>query len=123
MKVLRPHLAEIDFLGKVRRQEKQGYQLAACIDRNEVCALAGFRVGEFMAWGKVLYLDDLITDPEKKKNGYGGSLMKWIQDVAEKCGCDEIHLDTGYGRNDAHRLYLKNGFLLASHHLSKNLNT
>lgn len=75
-----------------------------------------------MAWGKVLYLDDLITDPEKKKNGYGGNLIKWIEKVAVESGCDEIHLDSGYGRNDAHRLYLKCGFHLASHHLSKRLN-
>lgn len=35
MKVLRPQLDEEDFLTKVRRQNKEGYQIAACLNASE----------------------------------------------------------------------------------------
>ena len=77
MKVLRPHLEINQFQEQLSRQRQQGYRLAALVDDNEeISALAGFRFAEFMAWGKVLYLDDLITDPAKLKNGYAGALLE-----------------------------------------------
>lgn len=119
MKVLRPHLIEREFIGRVRRQMEGGYRIVYLEAAGSVCSLGGFRVGEFMAW--VLYLDDLITDPSKKRNGYAGRILDWLEAEARRLECDEFHLDTGYGRHDAHRLYLNNGFLISSHHVSKTL--
>jgi GNAT superfamily N-acetyltransferase len=122
MKVLRPHLEINQFQEQLSRQRQQGYRLAALVDDNEeISALAGFRFAEFMAWGKVLYLDDLITDPAKLKNGYAGALLDWLEEEGKRNGCEAIHLDSGYSRNDAHRLYLKKGWEITSHHFSKDL--
>lgn len=119
MKLLRPHLVESDFLEKVRRQMSEGYRIIYIETDGALCSLGGFRVGEFMDWGKVLYLDDLITDPSKKRNGYAGRIFDWLEEEASRLECDEIHLDTGHQRHDAHRLYLNKGFLFSSHHVSK----
>ena len=123
MKVLRPHLVQEDYLEKVRRQqENDGYSLLAAIDdHGEISALAGFRIAEFMAWGKILYIDDLITDPDQKRKGFAGALLDRLDAEAREAGCDGIHLDTGHQRHDAHRLYLNKGFTLSSHHMSKKL--
>ena len=32
--------------------------------------------------------------------------------------CDGLHLDPGYARHDAHRLYLRKGLQFNSHHLA-----
>jgi hypothetical protein len=74
-KVLRPHLIETEFLARVRRQQSQGYCLIYMQDSGLVAAAAGYRILEFLAWGKVLYVDDLITLPEKRGAGYAGALM------------------------------------------------
>jgi predicted RNase H-like nuclease (RuvC/YqgF family) len=72
MQQLRPHLREEqDFVEQVQRQLAEGYHLAYCEDRGEVRALAGFRYLEFLAWGKVLYIDDLITGSETRRSGHG----------------------------------------------------
>ena len=76
-----------------------------------------------MVWGKVLYIDDLITDPDKKRRGYGGKSLDWLEAEAQQLNSDEIYLDTGHGRHDAHRLYLNKGFILSSHHMSKKTST
>ncbi len=107
---LRPHLQESEFLDQVRRQQMQSYQILALRHEEEIMSIAGFRIAEFLAWGKVLYIDDLTTLPAKTSKGFGGLLLDWLIAHAESSGCRGLHLDTGYTRHAAHRLYLKKGF-------------
>lgn len=69
----------------------------------------------------MLYIDDLVTHPEKKKMGIGGALLDWLIEQGRQLDCDEVHLDSGFQRHDAHRLYLNKGFELNCHHLAKKL--
>jgi GNAT superfamily N-acetyltransferase len=117
--VLRPHLIEANFVEVVRVQAKEGYRIAYIESDGEVVAATGFRVLHFLAWGKVMYIDDLITLPSKKRAGLGGALLDWLSGQRKLLDCDEIHLDTGFARHDAHRLYLNKGFTLNCHHLAK----
>ena len=120
LKVLRPHLDEAALVPQVRRQQAAGYCLLG-LGPAEAPALAaaGYRQAEFLAWGRVLYIDDLITRPEARGRGYGGQLLDWLIARAAALGCDEVHLDSGYQRHDAHRLYLNKGFDLGCHHFSR----
>lgn len=115
---LRPHLDLNAFLSQVDRQREQGYQVLALSGNDTVVSVAGFRMSEFLAWGKVLYIDDLSTLPEARSRGYGEQLLDWLISHAKDNGCQAVHLDTGYSRHVAHKLYLKKGFLLSSHHMS-----
>jgi GNAT superfamily N-acetyltransferase len=117
-KILRPHLSEEDFLPQVRRQQSQGFTVLALKSDGVIKSAAGFRFAEYLAWGKVLYVDDLITLPEEKKRGYAGELLDWLIAHAKKQQCNGLHLDTGYARHDAHRLYLRKGLQLNCHHLA-----
>ena len=120
LKVLRPHLNEATFLPQVRRQQQAGYCLVGINgSQGGAAAVAGYRQLEFLAWGRVLYIDDLITLPEARGQGHGGRLLGWLVARAVDLGCDEVHLDSGYQRYDAHRLYLNKGFDLACHHFSR----
>lgn len=79
---------------------------------------AGFRFSEFFAWGKILYIDDLTTLASARGNGFAENLLDWIIDYAKSCGCIGVHLDTGYARHNAHRLYLRKKFQLNNHHMA-----
>ncbi|HQT27113.1 MAG TPA: GNAT family N-acetyltransferase [Burkholderiales bacterium] len=118
---LRPHLKQEEFLPQVRRQEEQTYRILALRHENVVKSVAGFRFAEFLAWGKVLYIDDLSTLPGETSLGFAGSLFDWLIDHAKSCGCRGIHLDTGYARHAAHRLYLRKGLQFDCHHLALEL--
>lgn len=122
MHQLRPHLtSEQAFVEQVQRQIQEGYRLAYIQDNGEIKSLAGFRFLEFLAWGKVLYVDDLISDTATRRNGYASTLLKWIISEAKKAKCDQVHLDSGPQRHDAHRLYLNCGFKIIGHHFSLDL--
>ncbi|WP_130619469.1 GNAT family N-acetyltransferase [Dyella amyloliquefaciens] len=118
---LRPHLSKQDFVAQVLRQQSQGYDVLALRHEDVVKSVAGFRIAEFLAWGKVLYIDDLATLPGQTAHGFAGALLDWLVDHARQHSCDAVHLDTGYARHAAHRLYLRKGFQLACHHLALDL--
>lgn len=88
MRELRPHVAENQFLTRVRSQERAGYRLAYVQESIGVVAVAGFRVGENLAWGRFLYVDDLVTLPVHRSKGYGAKLFYWLKEQATKEGCD-----------------------------------
>lgn len=119
MQQLRPHLTETDFVARVRRQQTEsGYQLAVLSDAETVRAVAGFRMQEFLAWGRILYVDDLITDAATRSCGYGQELLDWLIAYAREQQCLQLHLDSGVQRFDAHRFYLKNRMRISAHHFS-----
>lgn len=105
----------------MQRQIDEGYRLAYIEDGGQVKALAGFRFLEFLAWGKVIHIDDLVSDTATRKNGYGSKILKWAIDEAKKAKCDQVHLDSGPQRHDAHRLYLNHGFKIIGHHFALDL--
>lgn len=115
---LRPqyHLASIK--ARIHKQRQNGYQLAYVSDNNGVRCVAGFVVGEKLAWGRHLYIDDLVTDESHRSTGAGRFLIDWLKDYAREIGCKQIHLDSGVQRFSAHRFYLREGFDIASHHFS-----
>ncbi len=122
MRELRPHLDEETFVAQVRRQmANHGYVLAAASENGQVVAVTGFRIMEFLAWGRVLYVDDLVTVGSHRKSGCGSALMDWLEAEARRLGCAQLHLDSGVHRHDAHRLYLGRKLDITSHHFAKKL--
>lgn len=116
---LRPHLRDQNaFVEHVIEQQKQGYHIFAISEETEVVACIGLRIMSMFAWGKILYIDDLITKEKCRGKGYGKALLEYAAKVAKDRGCDQIHLDTGYTRHAAHKLYLNQGFEFHCHHLA-----
>jgi GNAT superfamily N-acetyltransferase len=122
MAELRPHVEPQEFLARVKRQiEIAGYKLAYLAD-GEVKAVAGFRISECLAWGKFLYVDDLVSKSDDRSKGFGGALFDWLVDYAKREACDQFHLDSGVQRFAAHRFYLNKRMLIEAHHFGLKLN-
>ena len=107
------------FLRRVRSQQLSGYQLAALRDEDEPVAVAGFRIGENLAWGRYLYVDDLVTLPESRSRGYGAALLSWLAAFGRTRGAGQLHLDSGTQRVDTHRRYEREGLEVASLHFRR----
>lgn len=118
MRELRPHLETVErFVESVNeRQRPEGYRLVASFDGADVAAAAGFRTGHSLAWGSFLYVDDLVTLDAFRRRGHAGRLLAWIAEEALRLGCDQLHLDSGTQRHDAHRLYLRGGYDITGFH-------
>ena len=121
MSELRPHVSESEFLPRVRHQmEIAGYRMAYAID-GEVKAVGGFRISECLAWGKFMYVDDLVSKSDDRSKGYGGALFDWLVEYARSNDCDQFHLDSGVHRFRAHRFYLMRRMEIQAHHFGLKL--
>ena len=118
MSHLRPQYSSSEYLSRVRLQEGEGYRLAMLVDQDLAVAVAGYRVGQNLAWGKYLYVDDLVTEATRRSEGHGEHLMDWLIATARELGCNELHLDSGVQRYGAHRFYLRYGMDITSHHFA-----
>ncbi len=116
MNELRPHLSKNEFIARVRRQQASGYQLAFCCDGDNPVCVTGFRVGENLAWGRYLYVDDLVTATAYRSKGYGTTLMDWLKEYAANNQCEQLHLDSGAQRKDAHRFYERENMSVTGYH-------
>jgi GNAT superfamily N-acetyltransferase len=122
MAELRPHVVEREFVERVRRQQRDGgYHLAFVEESGSVRAVAGFRIAEFLAWGRTLYVDDLVTASVERSRGHGQALFDWLIARAKSNACAQLHLDSGVQRFDAHRFYLRHRMSITSHHFSLNV--
>lgn len=124
MAQLRPHLVpEADaFVTRVRAMQTEGYRLAALTDAaGTVRAVAGFRIADLLAYGRALYVDDLVTDASTRSAGHGRDLLAWLENHARAAGCVVLHLDSGTQRRDAHRFYFRERLTVTSFHFVKPL--
>ncbi len=117
------HLRDLEdarsFLDRVRSQERSGYRLAALSDGGTPLAVAGFRLGENLAWGRHLYVDDLVALPEARSKGCGTALLTWLANFARSEDAHQLHLDSGIEREDAHRFYRREGLEVSGFHFKR----
>ncbi len=124
MRALRAHHADPDaWVERIDElQRPEGYRLVAAFEdgQADAAAVAGFRLGHNLAWGRFLYVDDLSTLPQARSRGHGEALLRWIFDEAGRLGCQQVHLDSGTipERFAAHRLYHRVGMNISSHHFA-----
>ena len=117
MRELRPLFQNPEqFVERVLRQQKEGYQLALLESQGEVCAVAGYRFLESLFSGKFLYVDDLVTRESDRSCGFGGELLDWLIEQAREHGCENLELDSGVQRFDAHRFYFSKRMSISSYH-------
>ena len=122
MLALRQHLSPEQAFEMIRfQQDNDGFVLAyvqgdALLEPTP--AVVGYRFLNLLYSGKTLYIDDLSTLPSARGKGYASALLDFVIDEARKAGCQCVSLDSGQNpaRYDAHRLYLKKGFNITSHH-------
>lgn len=115
---LRPHLDEEAFLAQALRQQAEGWRATVLLEGGVVRAFAGWRVQEMLAHGRLLYVDDLVTDSAARSAGHGKALLDWLKAQASALGCRSLQLDSGTQRIDAHAFYLRERLRIVSFHFS-----
>jgi len=124
LRELRPLIAdEKDLVARVQRQRgtERGWRLAYVEQNGVPVAAASCRILEHLAWGKVLYVDDLICAESHRGTGAANALMEWMEGQARAEGCAQLHLDSGTQRIRAHHFYFRQGLSITSFHFGKTL--
>lgn len=115
---LRPHLAEDQFVASVHRMHATGFQLALRSHEERIVAVAGFRIYENFHSGRLMYVDDLVTDESARSAGHGKALLHWLMAYAKDHRCAAFELDSGTHRHGAHKFYLREGMQITDFHFA-----
>ena len=123
---LRPHFASrADLVAQVDAQRASGYRVVASFENGaaDAAAAAGFWIRESLAWGRFLYVDDLVTRQALRGRGHADAVMAWMVEEMRGQGCAQLHLDSGVGpeRADAHRFYFRHRLRIRSYHFAREL--
>ena len=106
MKQLRTHLDEQEYLNLVLdAQENDRYKMYALIEANQIVAVIGFKPMITLYYGRFIWVCDLVTDADKRSNGYGEHLLSYVHRWAQEYNYETVALSSGLQREDAHRFY------------------
>ncbi|MDP5237912.1 GNAT family N-acetyltransferase [Uliginosibacterium sp. 31-16] len=115
---LRPALPA-DYTAKMRRVFAGGARMTLATRGDAVCGLAVWRWHENTFDGIKFYIDDLVTDAALRSQGVGKSLVARLAMEAHQHGADALVLDSGTQRQQAHRFYFREGFVITSFNFKK----
>ncbi len=119
MRQFRPHVTPEEYLPTVRRMMcTDSFRLAAVVEAGVVHAVAGYRCIEMLYCGRILVIDDLVTDARSRSRGHGKTLIAWLAAEAQRHGCTQLHLDSRVHREQAHRFYIREGFAITCFHFA-----
>ncbi len=118
---LRPHLEKEQYLTLLLYMLDEGYKMIYIKDQGKVVSFCGYRKTTMLHRGRSIYIDDLCTLPEARGKGHGKTLLEHVIRESKKEELKSIHLDSGYNRHEAHRLYLHADFRITAHHFEMNL--
>lgn len=117
---LRPQLPP-DYVERMAEVFAKGARMALVVDGTTVLCLALWRVIENTADGRRLYVDDLVSDQDRRSQGAGRMMFAWLEEQASALDCSALTLDSGVQRQRAHRFYFREGMHIASYCFRKAL--
>jgi hypothetical protein len=109
------------YADKMKRVFAGGARMCVALDGKEVAGVAVYRVYENTFQGRQLYVDDLVTDERRRSAGVGRALLGYLEQKARAAGLDNLALDSGTQRQQAHKFYFREGMVATAFHFGKRL--
>ena len=122
MQQLRPQLQRHEYVETMHAlRASDGLQLLALREAGTVRAVATYRIMNMLYCGRLLYVDDLVTDERVRSHGYGAQLLARLKDEGRALGCSQIQLISHVKREGAHRFYYREGLGIECFHFRAEL--
>ena len=118
---LNPAMATEQYALLLKQMLPNGYRMVGVFNDTTCVGLSGFWINTKLYSGKYLEIDNFVIDAAHRSQELGKRLTDWLQQEAEKAGCQTIMLDAYTSNNGAHRFYFREGFHIKSYHFYKSL--
>ncbi|MET9533351.1 MULTISPECIES: GNAT family N-acetyltransferase [unclassified Streptomyces] len=121
LRALRPDLTETAFMAFAEEAHRQGLVFTAAYDSDGRCVGVATHRTLATSRGRLLFVDDLVTDSRVRSGGVGSLLMEELETRARRAGCTRIELDSGVANHGAHRFYHARRMVIAAHHFARDI--
>ncbi|WP_328324194.1 MULTISPECIES: GNAT family N-acetyltransferase [unclassified Streptomyces] len=121
LRTLRPDLTEAAFTAFAAEAHRQGLVFTAAYTPDGRCVGVATHRTLLTSRGRLLFVDDLVTDPQVRSGGVGSLLMEELEARARRAGCTRIELDSGVANHGAHRFYHSHRMVISAHHFARDL--
>lgn len=95
--------------------------MSVAVVEKKVAGIAVYRFMRNTHVGLKLYVDDLVTDATQRSRGVGHALLAHLEQLARSRGAHALSLDSGTQRQQAHKFYFREGFVITSYSFNKAL--
>jgi GNAT superfamily N-acetyltransferase len=110
-----------DYEAKMERVFAGGARMCVALEGDRIAGVAVYRMYENTFSGRQLYVDDLVTDERRRSTGVGRELLGYLEHKAREAKFDNLSLDSGTQRAQAHKFYFREGMVVTSFHFAKKL--
>jgi len=110
-----------DYKAKMERVFAGGARMCVALEGDRIAGVAVYRMYENTFSGRQLYVDDLVTDERRRSAGVGRDLLGYLEQKARAAKFDNLSLDSGTQRAQAHKFYFREGLVVTSFHFAKKL--
>ncbi|WP_018149693.1 GNAT family N-acetyltransferase [Leeia oryzae] len=119
---LRPQIPE-DYALAMHGVFADGGEMIVAVDKDNtrVLGVAVFRTYRNTFNGIHFYVDDLVTDSAQRSQGVGKLLIDHLSDLAAVRGASKVTLDSGVQREQAHKFYFREQFVISCFNFTKKL--
>ena len=117
---LRPQLSA-NYVEQISAILADGARMAVVVEGEAVVCVALWRIIRNTSSGLRLYVDDLVSDEQRRSKGAGRLLLAWLEAQGRAHGCSVLALDSGVQRQRAHRFYFREGMSITSFCFKKEL--
>jgi GNAT superfamily N-acetyltransferase len=121
MRELRTELGDDELDALYRAGHPDGYRVAALFEEGQCLAAAGYRISTSFVSGRYLYVDDLVTAERCRSQGYGRRMNDYLLELARRQECKSIELDSSVRRQDAHRFYFRERYVVTAFHFGRHV--
>lgn len=99
-----------DFCTMFYFMKEDGYKMVGLYDNNELITITNIKLDFSSYYGKYVYIYDLITKEDKRSQGFGKKMIKYITSLATSFDCDNIVLNSLIDKVEAHKFYQRENF-------------
>lgn len=115
-------LTELRFADMLKDMLKSNYRCLGAFDKQKhLVGICGFWLFPRIWCGYQMDLDNFVIDQSLRSAGLGTRMMAWLEALAKEMDVDTIVLDSYSSSHNAHRFYMRHGYIIKGYHFIKPL--
>lgn len=121
IKQLNPGLSHARFKKLLKEMRAGGYRCVAAYENKEMVGICGFWMTAQFFSGRQVELDNVAVSPSIQSKGLGSKLVRFVEKLATKEGCEAAFLKAYVVNDRAHKFYFREGYKILGYGFFKKL--